>query len=55
MPGLYRRLLPVLAAALLVFQASLALAAPPQPWNENAFRAAQAAGKPVLIDIHATW
>ena len=55
MPRLVRSLSAFLAAALLALQASLALAAPPQPWNEKAFRAAQAAGKPVLVDIHASW
>jgi thioredoxin 1 len=32
-----------------------ALAASPQPFDEKAFAAAQKAGKPVLIDIHASW
>ena len=49
-----RRFVAVLAAGLLALPAALALAAP-QPWDEKAFRAAQAAGKPVLVDIYATW
>ena len=43
-----------LATALLALPAALALAAP-QPWDEKAFQAAQAAGKPVLIDVYASW
>jgi len=43
-----------LAAALLSLSAALAFATP-QPWDDKVFQAAQAAGKPVLIDIYATW
>jgi thioredoxin 1 len=43
-----------LAAAALALPAALAFAAP-QPWDEKAFQAAQAAGKPVLIDVYARW
>ena len=49
-----RTFVSVLAAALLALPAALAFAAP-QPWDEKAFQAAQAAGKPVLIDVYATW
>ena len=49
-----RKFMSVLAAAILAFQAAFALAAP-RPWDEKAFQAAQAAGKPVLIDIYANW
>jgi len=44
----------VLAAAVLLLPAAFAFAAP-QPWDEKAFQAAQAAGKPVLIDVYARW
>jgi len=43
-----------LAAAALALPAAFAFAAP-QPWDEKAFQAAQAAGKPVLIDVYARW
>ena len=43
-----------LAVAALALSAALAFAAP-QPWDEKAFQAAQAAGKPVLIDVYARW
>jgi len=43
-----------LAAALLSLPAALAFAAP-QPWDDKVFQAAQAAGKPVLVDIYASW
>lgn len=44
----------VLAAALLSLPAAIAFAAP-QPWDDKAFQAAQAAGKPVLVDVYASW
>jgi len=43
-----------LAAALLSLPAALAFAAP-QPWDDKVFQAAQSAGKPVLVDIYASW
>jgi hypothetical protein len=49
-----RAVIAVLAAALIALPASLAFSAP-QPWDEKAFQAAQAAGKPVLIDVYASW
>ena len=49
-----RKFMSVLAAVILAFQAAFALAAP-RPWDEKAFQAAQAAGKPILIDIYANW
>lgn len=49
-----RQFLTLLAALIFAFQASLAFAAP-RPWDEKAFRAAQAAGKPILVDIYADW
>jgi thiol:disulfide interchange protein len=49
-----RSFMAVLAAAVLSFQTAFAFAAP-QPWDEKAFQAAQAAGKPILVDIYANW
>jgi len=42
------------AAGLLALSAVLACAAP-QPWDEKGFQAAQAAGKPILVDVYANW
>ena len=49
-----RRFVSVLTTAFLSLPAAFAYAAP-QPWDEKAFQAAQAAGKPVLVDVYATW
>lgn len=49
-----RNVLSALAALPFVLSAS-ARAATTRPWDEKAFRAAQAAGKPVLVDIYADW
>lgn len=44
------------AAAVSLFLAStLSLAAEPRPYDPSAFKAAQAAGKPILVEIHADW
>lgn len=52
-PLLARR---ALATALLMFVAAgAATAAPEIPYRPEAFAAAQAAGKPILIDIYAPW
>ncbi|HKT20370.1 MAG TPA: thioredoxin family protein [Stellaceae bacterium] len=44
-----------LAALLLFFWPALAQAAGPVPFSAQAFAAAQAAGKPILVQIHADW
>jgi hypothetical protein len=49
-----RSFISVLATAFLSLPAALAFAAP-QPWDDKVFQAAQAAGKPVLVDIYASW
>jgi thioredoxin 1 len=49
-----RKFLGLCAASLAAMYAGVASAAP-QPWNEAAFLAAQAAGKPILVDIYADW
>jgi thioredoxin 1 len=41
--------------ATLLLAASGARAATQQPWDKAAFDAAQAAGKPILIAVHAPW
>lgn len=49
-----RKFVSVLATTLVLLPATFAFATP-QPWNEKAFQTAQAAGKPVLIDVYASW
>lgn len=44
----------VLAAAAIVLAAP-ALAFDAKPFDQKAFEAAQAAGKPILVEVHATW
>lgn len=45
-----------LAAAFTLFIASsLAFAAPSQPFDAKTFEAAQAAGKAIVVEIHADW
>ena len=45
-----------LAAVCMLFAASgFALAAASQPFDAGAFKAAQAAGKPIVVEIHADW
>lgn len=52
---LRRRLIAVtLAAGALAATAGCAAAKPP-PFNRAAFEAAQAAGRPILLDIYAPW
>jgi thiol-disulfide isomerase/thioredoxin len=43
------------AGLLLGFIAFAAQAAETQDYNAKAFAAAQAAGKPILVEIHASW
>ncbi len=45
----------VIGLALVLSSTGMALAAEPQSYDEKTFRAAQAAGKPVLVDIYASW
>lgn len=46
----------VVAAALtLISPASSAWAGTAVPFSEQAFKAAQAAGSPILVEIHADW
>lgn len=47
-----RRVLLGLAAVAVV---SPARAATPEPFSDKAFADAQAAGKPVIVEIHASW
>ena len=55
MPNMQRRRLAVFALALAAPIAHMAQAAEPQAFDDKAFRAAQAAGKPVLVDVYASW
>ena len=45
---------PVSTVVLLVVSI-FALAGEPRPYDPSAFKAAQAAGKPILVEIHADW
>lgn len=49
-----RRLL-LIAGFFALLAPTMALAAGPQPFDAKAFAAAQAAGKPILVQIHASW
>lgn len=49
------RLLATFALATIAVTASPALAAPVQPFSTAALQAAQAAGRSVLVDVHADW
>lgn len=52
MTGLRRWVISALAALLWLPEAAFAA---PQPWDQKAFQAAQAAGKPALVEIYASW
>jgi thioredoxin 1 len=52
---LSRRALPLAVYAALLSATSLLAGGPPAPFDEKAFAAAQAAGKPILIHIAAPW
>lgn len=45
----------LLLASLCLLASTLAIAAPRVPYDEGLFRTAQAAGAPVLVEIHADW
>lgn len=45
----------VIAIAICLLLPFSALAAAQRPFDEQAFNAAQAAGTPVLIEVHADW
>jgi thioredoxin 1 len=49
------RLLTALSAVAVVAIATPAMAGPVQPYSVAAFTAAQMAGKPILIHVHADW
>ena len=42
-------------AAVAVFAAPIASAADKKPFDQKAFEAAQAAGKPILVEVSAPW
>ena len=50
-----RRFIGTLIAAPALVAASGPSFAAPRAFDEKAFREAQAAGKPVLVDIYASW
>jgi thioredoxin len=49
------KLLKVVVAAISLALAGVAAAAPWRAYDESVFKAAQSAGKPVLVEIHADW
>jgi len=50
-----RRLLTTLVAVAVLAVTPLAHAADSKPFDQKAFEAAQASGKPILIDVFAPW
>jgi thioredoxin 1 len=50
-----RRLLGMLGFCLALSFTSVAFAADKKPFSASAFEAAQASGKPILIDVSASW
>jgi thioredoxin 1 len=50
-----RHLLGALALAATVSSASIAFAMDKKPFDQKAFDAAQAAGKPILVEVTAPW
>jgi thiol-disulfide isomerase/thioredoxin len=54
-PMLSRRSVLLAAVAVGAAIAAPASAAGPQPFNDAAFAAAQKAGKPIFVAIHASW
>lgn len=49
------RFLAALSATAFIAVSAPVLSAPVQPFSTTALRAAQAAGRPVLVDVHADW
>ena len=45
----------IVLAGICLALAGAAAASPGRAYDESAFRAAQSAGKPVLVEIHADW
>jgi thioredoxin 1 len=52
---LSRRSILAVAVAAGVLMLTPALAASPQPFDAKAFADAQKAGRPILVEIHASW
>lgn len=50
-----RQLLATFVAVAAISSASLGFAAAGKPFDQQAFDAAQAAGKPILVDVSAPW
>lgn len=55
MQSMTHRPLKFLSALMFAFVSSAAAAADPQPYAAGAVKAAQADGKPVLVEVHADW
>ena len=50
-----RNLLAAIAATAAVAVAPMAAAADRKPFDQKAFEAAQASGKPILVEVYAPW
>lgn len=50
-----RHVLAVLAVSVAISLGATAYAMEHKPFDQKAFEAAQAAGKPILIEVHAPW
>jgi thiol-disulfide isomerase/thioredoxin len=51
----FRSVAALVSTFALLLAPSIALAADPRPFDPSAFKAAQAAGKPIVVEIHADW
>ena len=49
------RFLAALSAVAFIGLSTTAIAGPITPYSITAFKAAQKAGKPILVDVHADW
>jgi thioredoxin 1 len=45
----------LIAAALIALASTVAFAADKRPFDPAAFEAAQRAGQPILVEVHASW
>src|SRR5437868_5692611 len=55
MPASFRFVAALLAAVALLLTSPISSAGEPHPYDPSVFKAAQASGKPILVEIHADW
>lgn len=55
MSASFRSVAVLVSAFALLAASSIASAGDPKPFDPGSFKAAQAAGKPILVEIHADW